>query len=512
LFVISTSSFSQPIFQKLYGAGGTNNFVLGSITNLYENRLLISGNLKSDILIFTVDSLGQQIINLTFGDSLYNEVPISSKLTIEGDLLLVGYRDQTGIASQDILISKFDTSGSIAWTIILGDTLGDSGSDFTQLSDSSFLVLGGTNKFSFNYDRSQSFLSKIDKDGTLIWTKLYGINCDSCQTVLTKMLSLSDSTFLLYGSTSQFSNAFEKKKLIIKIDINGNIVWSKLYLDNCENSQINKIIKNQNNNLVLIGSTCNIDTDIFMMEMDSMGIPLWGKYYYGALGSSDNAYDILEIENGNYLICGNASLTKTDSLGNLIWSSSYLLSPFSNFTKQLFFNNNRYLAGGTVLLNGVNNIYLYNTDTSGVACLFNNFSYSSSQLVITDSLVNMSAFQMNFPFQSNENYQIIPTFIPDSVFCQSSVGLNQDNVFKESFDLYPNPCFEKINLTFKHGIKLLTTDDIRLTDLLGRVMNPYIYINDQSSIQLDISNLKPGIYLIEFQYGGVTNVKKFIKI
>lgn len=514
LLFITKVCFSQSIVQAIYGLGGFNNMGLGSINEFPDSTLFITGSLSNDIVLFKIDTLGNQLFSKTFGDSNYTETPIVTKLISENKLLIVGFRSQIGLSSMDVWISKIDSFGILDWSILLSDSVGDSGSDFYENADSSFMVLGGTNRYYLNYNRSQSFVANLSPNGNVNWVKKYGKDCDSCETTLTKMLSLTDSTFLLYGSTSAFSESFSRQKLIVKIDLNGNIIWSKLYSDNCNYSYINKIIKSQNNNLLVLGNTCVNDTDILLMEIDSSGAILWNKKYSGATGSSDISYDIVEVENNNYLFCGNASLSKVDTNGNLIWSSSYILSPFSNVTRNILVHDNQYFTAGTVLYNGVNNIYIFSTDTSGQSCNFTSGNYNIGTVGIIDTLVNIDVINHNFSNVVNLTYQPVVEVIPDSIFCQSAVGIMDSYFNNSAFKIYPNPCMDFLNVQLNsYNVNSFIGSILEIYDVYGRKIINSIELNGNENIIINTTMFKSGIYLLNLKLFNNTIVcNKFIKL
>ena len=511
--LIYNIGFSQSIFQSIYGSGGTNHVGLGNGLRLPDNSIVITGSLLNNILFLKVDSLGIQKSSWTYGDTIFNEVITSSKINFDNKLIVTGYRSNGGISSQDLLISVIDTSGNQDWSIVLGDSLGDSATDAFITADSSYLIVGSTNKYSLNYDRSQGLVCNIDKNGIQKWIKRYGGLCDSCETNFSGLTALGDSTFLVYGSSTQFSNAFERKKLITKIDVNGNILWSRIYFDNCNSSKITKIIVSQNNRLLVLASTCNNDADIQVMEIDTSGLILWSNTYSGATGSADEAFDIVEVESNNFVFSGYASLTKIDSIGNLLWSKSYLWTPFSNFTKSISVNLNQYLAFSLSSTNGINNIYLFSTDTSGVSCNFSGFNFNISQSYVSDSLVNLYQENINFPLQLNLIYQVNSVSLQDSFYCISSVGIDQRNIEGNDLRVSPNPCTDYLTLRIVSESSNLSTVVLEVHNVIGDLVKTASVNLSNNFIELNTKDLKAGLYYITlYQSRSVPLSKMFIKL
>ena len=78
---------------------------------------------------------------------------------------------------------------------------------------------------------------------------------------------------------------------------------------------------------------------------------------------------------------------------------------------------------------------------------------------------------------------------------------------KQHLDFYPNPVKDILYIDFSDQ---KNKEAIEITDATGRViMN--ILVTEKSS-QIDVSNLKPGLYFLKFKSENKTNTNKFIKL
>src|SRR5436190_1308633 len=72
--------------------------------------------------------------------------------THDGGYVFAGKYGTNGTGNGDILIGKLSSSGSLLWSKVIGDTLGDEARSIKELPDGSFIVsgftfrLGGVNK------------------------------------------------------------------------------------------------------------------------------------------------------------------------------------------------------------------------------------------------------------------------------------------------------------------------------------------------------------------------------
>ena len=69
--------------------------------------------------------------------------------------------------------------------------------------------------------------------------------------------------------------------------------------------------------------------------------------------------------------------------------------------------------------------------------------------------------------------------------------------------MYPNPCFDRLNL-----IGVGNRPEIVILDLQGRIL-----LSQNSSSTIDVSTLNPGLYLIQIENDqGISTTFQFFKI
>ena len=73
------------------------------------------------------------------------------------------------------------------------------------------------------------------------------------------------------------------------------------------------------------------------------------------------------------------------------------------------------------------------------------------------------------------------------------VGLNevaQDIQMK----VYPNPTDDKLTVSIRQGVKI---KDLNFVDFSGKILKPRSIIRNQDNIDINVSNLNEGIYILE---------------
>jgi type IX secretion system substrate protein len=499
-FILYGTCIGQKLFQKVV-CSDTANVIVRDYAILPGNYYYSTGNINGELFVYKLDSL----LSIAQG-KLYNSISgelISIEISAmnNSDFLLTGFINLTGSPNSDAFIIKCDSLFNIDWAFSFGDTLSDIGNCFEQNGDSTFITTGVANYSEQGIlDKEQTYLAEITLNGNALWYKVFGNDCDSCKTSISNVTKTTNG-LLMYGSSNEFSNYYSSsQKFIVHVDSVANPIWTKIYKDGCDWGSIDKIIESTNGGYYVLGTTCNLgpilDSDILVMNINNQGDVIWSKNIDGSFGSNDQAFDMIELNDGNLLISGNSTLTKLDLLGNEIWSRSYIISPFNNRTIQLHELQNRYLALGSTNFMSYESMYFFMSDTSGITCNNGSFSYNITNTQVYDSSVTINVTS-SLLISNLIVVNSTTSFLLDSNICLSGVFVPEIEPIISR--IYPNPVVDLINieLTAKYqsmngGIK------IEIFDLNGRMISEY---NKQieNIITIDCSDLARGIYLLSFK-------------
>ena len=92
---------------------------------------------------------------------------------------------------------------------------------------------------------------------------------------------------------------------LYRLDPEGRIIWFREDLDVGTGGQGHAVIETSDGSIVLAGY-CNAcaggNLDIYVLKMDAFGQILWNKGFGG--GNNDEAWDVIEASDGNYVITG----------------------------------------------------------------------------------------------------------------------------------------------------------------------------------------------------------------
>lgn len=301
------------IFDKRFG--GTGSERITSIVKLDQNELILGAEVGSspngvdltqnsrgsiDYLIVKTDSSGNKIWDKRFGGS-NNDFLTHVKTTSNGDILLFG-NSISGISGDksssvsfnengpinDIWIVKTNSAGIKLWDKKLGGNGNVFISDVLGLPNNEFIIAATiTSGISGNVSEasrgSQDYwICKIDSSGNKIWDKRFG---GSQIESLTKIIELPAGGFLLAGSS------------------NSPISGDKT------------------------GALINI-RDIWLIKVNNQGSKIWDRRVNYPSGNGNYNVSDLSIDSNGFIYMLNKNqsediLTKTDSLGNIIWNRFY---------------------------------------------------------------------------------------------------------------------------------------------------------------------------------------------
>jgi hypothetical protein len=166
-----------------------------------------------------------------------------------------------------------------------------------------------------------------------------------------------DGNYLLVGITDGFGSG--GNPFLIKMDINGEIIWSKDY-PGINEDKIKDIIELPDHSLVMCGHTRSYGEgydDGFVMKTDSVGNVLWAKTY-GTWGYEFGQKIVSDGVGGYYFLLMSSAycVMHLDGLGNILWTQcADPMEPFSPLGIDVYKTDILPLASGGVVLAGNSN-------------------------------------------------------------------------------------------------------------------------------------------------------------
>jgi hypothetical protein len=249
------------------------------------------------------------------------EVDNSTILEKDNNLIICGQVDES--------ISVFKTSqkGMVIWKNIF--SVGSSTSpSIVQTSSHELFICGGTIRH-YSDSRQDVLLIKANSKGDTIWTKTYGGEDFDYGA---NIINTSDGNLLIAGKTQSFGAGSYGDIYLIKVNYNGDTLWTKSYPDPGQQFP-SHLTETSNGEYLITGNNQDPEIDsrneIYFLKVDATGKKLWDK----KIGSADWkwGFSTVELSNGDLLTCGantadgynQVLIVKTDDSGNLLWEKKY---------------------------------------------------------------------------------------------------------------------------------------------------------------------------------------------
>ncbi len=236
------------------------------------------------------------------------------------------------------------------------------GSDVVELSNGDFIVCGvrsvpmGGVQYIGNI-----ILLRLDNKGDTVWTKEIGTATD--RELALGMTQLPNSDLVIVGSINIPPDATTTDALIIRVDVNGNVIWQKRYGGSMQDYVAGVAV--DNNHIIVCGQTNSYgagDTDAWLLKLDMNGDTVWTSTFGGT--AFDDSWDVVVV-NGEYYIAGgtysfangqydDAWIVKVDGSGKEVWKKSYGVQNKVDWAWALEADINNGIADGLVFV-GINN-------------------------------------------------------------------------------------------------------------------------------------------------------------
>jgi Beta-propeller repeat len=246
VFIAKYNSSGTELWVKQFGTGTFeygNGIAVDSSDNVYvigETFGTLAGNTSAgdyDVLIAKYNSSGTELWVKQFGTGTAdsgNGIAIDSK----GNSYVTGYTNgafagNTSAGDYDVLIAKYDSSGTEVWVKQFGTGTADSGKGIALDSSGNAYVTGNTYDAFAGYTNAgiaDTFIAKYNSSGTEVWIKQFGTSEDE----VGKGIAL-DSKGNVYvtgntgGAFAGYTNAGIDDTFIAKYNSSGAEVWVKQF-------------------------------------------------------------------------------------------------------------------------------------------------------------------------------------------------------------------------------------------------------------------------------------------
>jgi uncharacterized delta-60 repeat protein len=227
--------------------------------------------------------------------------------------------------------------GQTTWQKMYGGIDFDYAYSIQETADGGYIVCGYSSSTDIpgvtNNGGTDSYIIKLNSDGSLAWQKMYGGSGDD---YAYSIQETADGGYIVCGQSSStdipdVTNNGGSDIYIIKLNSEGLLDWQDMYGGSGDDSA-NSIQETADGGYIVCGDsgstnipgvTNNGFGDSYIIKLNSDGSLDWQKMYGG--GFYDSAYSIQETADGGYIVCGNSGSTNIPGVTNNGWYDSYII-------------------------------------------------------------------------------------------------------------------------------------------------------------------------------------------
>lgn len=155
----------------------------------------------ADTHIFKTDSSGNVIWCRNFGGQ-DDDGTLTGQQTLDGGYIFAGVTLSFGASSYDIYLVKCSATGNLLWSKTFGGTSSETAISVKQTIDGGFILFGQTNSFGISPADLNLILIKTDSTGSLQWSKIYGDTANESAA----LFGFTNDGYILGGVSYSFGN------------------------------------------------------------------------------------------------------------------------------------------------------------------------------------------------------------------------------------------------------------------------------------------------------------------
>ncbi len=377
----------------------------------------------------------------------------------------------------------------------------------------------------------QPSVFKFDQNGDTLWTKEYQV-LQNRPAYGAQIMEASNGDYVVTCVAFVDTIDWNPQIVVFRTDSNGDILWSQEYGNPNEPAEFGVSIIEDNEGGFFVGgafqATPSSYSDNLLMKIDANGNEIWTQTYGNEF--DDGTFKLAALSDGNYLMSGGlgvdddnfiANLRKIDSDGNIIWENQYdnVSSVSAFFSAVQDWEENIVVVGQKIDSTGwrVGTMAKVNMDGDSLWMReYRLFETATIHRLLDIGIASDSSFvgagfvlvvppnphvgQDVWVFKVDQHGCLEPG-------CQLINGLQTINIgLQNAMNVYPNPVQDQLNIQF--NIPASGTfgnqknNRLLLIDQIGKLVleNPLQSFQNNLSFsdQLDLSRFASGIYTLHW--------------
>ena len=267
-----------------------------------------------------------------------------------GGVYIGGITSSAGQGSNDMMIAKYNSSGVIQWQRTLGTSGNDQG-QYVATDSSDNVYLCGTSATS-GAGMEELIIAKYNSSGTIQWQRRLG---GSANDVAYGVATDSSNNVYVCGSTR--SNSSNTDVLVAKYNSSGTIQWQRLLYGSSGSDIARRIATDSSGNVYISGYTNSIgqgNADFLIAKYNTSGTLQWQRILGGPV--SEYSYGIAVDSSGDVYLGGSTSsiisydndifLAKYNSSGVIQWQRQLTYDYDTLYDLTIDDSGSLYLTGG----------------------------------------------------------------------------------------------------------------------------------------------------------------------
>ena len=467
----------------------------------------------------------------------------------------------TNPQTNDSFFAKLNSQGQVLWTKKLGGAGSDNIGGFdADAAGNVYITLTYTNGITVGdqtFTGLGTLFAKYDTNGNLVWVRsgtftfMNSLRVDSAGNIYAAG-TFQGGAFTYDQTTLTYSGSVPS--FIVKLNNNGNLVWSGIIGGPQNNSKYNDVKDIEIDSLgnVYVGGTYNggnitfgsltlnsVDSgNFFLVKYNSEGVAQWAKTS-GNSACANAIWDMTLDNAGNIYLAGNFCSTvnfndttltsgtgsrffiaKYDTSGTLAWIKSSIPGPFNIVHSADFDADGNLVIGGT-FNGGVsfgNNVSLTSASSAQYVAFYNADGFA--QWAVATGEIDINNTVCVKAMGNHTIYTAGHIIIPSLTFgdmTYTKTGQNTYNIWlgklvyedvaetqqfsKTAVAVYPNPVNDVLTVQSENSVQ-----NISVTDCNGRTVAVA-----SNSKTINTSQLSKGIYFASVTTATGKSVHKIVK-
>ena len=286
--------------------------------------------------------------------------------------MVAGTTSSFGNRVQSIYLSKITKDGNLMWQNAYYSDKDDyyEAKDIIKISDNNLLLAGTEEHVKFFNSEVNMYLNAINTDGKRNGIKRYG---GEDPERANSVISTPDG-YVIAGETDTWGHG-RLDAYVVKVDKDGNRQWHNAFGFD-EDETANQVIATKDGGYIIVGTTDSdyrTQNNIFVVKLDADGTREWQSYY--GTRENDEGFGIAEAKDG-YVLAGytkgtknydsDVYLIKINKNGTTIWEKTYGSTKDDRATAILKVEGGYVIAGYSTSIDTYSkDMYLIKVDENG---------------------------------------------------------------------------------------------------------------------------------------------------